>query len=69
MNKEVVIVSMNDDWEGLYVDGLLVTQGHRVSIHEILEVFGLTVTQEEAEAGWSEDRADLPEELEEVELA
>lgn len=32
--KKLVLV-LGDDWEGLYVDGALATQGHRVTLAEM----------------------------------
>lgn len=29
--KHGILVTNGDDWEGLYVDGVMVEQGHRVS--------------------------------------
>ncbi len=40
--QEIAIVSdAGGDWEGLYVNGRLMTEGHSLSVHEVLGVLGI----------------------------
>jgi len=60
-------VLVNDDcWEGLYKDGMLVTQGHRVEVEDLAEAAGLDFEKKFADADWAAERGDLPEKLDEV---
>ncbi len=34
---KVLIVSNEDDWEGIYINGRLASEGHRMSAHDILD--------------------------------
>lgn len=42
---EVVIVSGAEDWEGLYIDGKLVSEGHSIRVHDVLDALGVTLTR------------------------
>jgi hypothetical protein len=37
-NPHFVVMSLADDWEGLYVNDILVRQGHSIRVYDILEV-------------------------------
>lgn len=71
---ELVIVN-GDDWEGLYINGVLVTEGHSISNRELAEAIierlpRLNISYEckEADIDWLHDRGSLPEKLEKVKL-
>jgi hypothetical protein len=69
---EVVFVSSPDgDWEGLYIDGKLVDQGHSLNPHSVAEkillrIPGNVVDTKEAAQDWLETEGYLPENLSEV---
>ncbi len=66
--KKITIVSNGDDWEGVYLDGKLLAQGHSVDADDILVALGYKVVDVLTEEGWLEDQGYLPENLEDVKL-
>ena len=60
------IVGIADDWEGLYVDGVLVTQGHRIDRDDIMAQVP-TVEYREHEA-WAAEYDECPALLADVQL-
>lgn len=67
MNTEgFVNVSNGDDWEGIYLDGKLLAQGHSVSAEDILLALGHKVKYEMTEEGWLEDQGYLPDNIQDV---
>lgn len=67
MNKKAILVTNYVDWEGLYIDGKLVTEGHRIRKEDLLGHFGITLDTIETAEGWLESRGKLPENLSDVE--
>jgi len=67
MRKKLVLVTNYDDWEGLYIDGELVLEGHRVRRDEMFTMLGIDYTEVEAAEGWLESRGTLPKNLSDVE--
>jgi hypothetical protein len=55
-----------DDWEGLYIDGKLDTEGHHVRIDDLLRLLGIDGQQIYADDAWLAERGNLPENLDEV---
>ena len=55
-----------DDWEGVYIDGKLVAEGHHVRIDELLQLLGINGEQIYADDAWLADRGSLPQNLSEV---
>ena len=55
-----------DDWEGLYLQGKLVEEGHRVRMEEIFRHLGVQVEFIEADEAWLCERGRLPEDLKDV---
>ena len=55
-----------DDWEGLYVDGKLATQGHSLTIQDVLEHIGIGSVTLWANEEWLIKRGSLPERLKQV---
>lgn len=43
MVKAITIVTNDNDWEGLYVDGQLVHEGHEIPRSVLLEAVGVAV--------------------------
>lgn len=65
--KKLVLVTNYDDWEGLYIDGELVLEGHEVRKEEMFEKLGINYTEVEAAEGWLESIGRLPKKLSDVE--
>lgn len=67
-----LVLAIAGDWEGLYIDGTCVTQGHSVSADEVLcilkdrEVTIRSYYSKEVNSSWIITRGDLPDELEDV---
>jgi hypothetical protein len=39
---EIVFATNDDDWEGLYINGKLVSEGHKLSFGDFAEAFGIS---------------------------
>ena len=69
-----LVLALGDDWEGLYIDGVLLLQGHSLQPIAVLQqalkpAFKLTdddIEQRYVNLTWLEDRGDLPSSLTEV---
>ena len=59
-------VGRGDDWEGLYVDGELATEGHQLIIEDLADVLGIEIEDKYANIDWLEERGSLPNKLEDV---
>ena len=66
-SKQAIFV-WSDDWEGLYLDGKLVAQGHEVSGTHVARSLGYKLTSVEADREWITYEGELPELFENVEL-
>lgn len=62
-----VVISLADDWEGLYVNNILVREAHRIRTYDILEVAEeleiLTFNQFEDWTIMDEDESYAPNEV------
>ena len=72
MSKQYVIVN-GDDWQGIFVDGKLISEGHSFSSYELLEIVkehGAVgeFWSLEPDMDWLEDRGGLPDTLRDVKL-
>ena len=65
-NPQAIFVSNGDDWEGIYINGRLVAQGHTIEISEVLMSLGYEVVDKLTEEGWLEDQGYLPENITDV---
>jgi hypothetical protein len=67
MSKKVTIVSSFDgDWYGVYIDGVLASEGHQVNAQEVLESLGYTIEFKEKNEAWFDKHGNrCPEKLEE----
>ncbi len=65
--KKLVLVTNYDDWEGLYIDGVLVLEGHQVRKDEMFTALGINYTEVEADVSWLASRGSLPKKLSDVE--
>lgn len=66
--KTATIIDNGDDWVGVYIDGKLVTQGHRIDPRELLKQLGYFVESPEPDYEWMDDVSYLPEDLKDVVL-
>lgn len=67
MNKQIVIVSNGDDWEGLYIDGKLVTENHRLSPRDVLNALGLTLERKHVSTEYlGGEVVSLPQNIKEI---
>lgn len=67
--KTLTLVTNYDDWEGVYLDGKIVDQGHRIDWREVLKSLGHIVKYEEADSAWLSERGCLPKKLEDCKFA
>lgn len=63
------IYAMGSDWEGLYVDGKLIDEGHSMRLDTILSNMGMQVTLVTLDQDWLEDAGRLPKDYSDVKLA
>lgn len=56
----VTIATNYDDWEGIYVDGKLKYQTHRITAQDVLEVLGVDFTEAEVDNEWLASGGCLP---------
>jgi hypothetical protein len=61
-----ITVVRGDDWAGLYLNGKLVQEGHRVRTEDIFEHLDIQATYITPDQQWLEDRGSLPVDLNEV---
>jgi hypothetical protein len=66
MKKLVMVSSSSGDWEGLYVDGVLFSEGHSLSSREVLSAAGIKLEEKNAAEGWLEEQGCLPTKLKDV---
>lgn len=69
--KTVTLVDA-DDWQGLYIDGKLLRQTHKLYSMDIIELLGnafdFDYEQLNPDSDWLNRRGSLPDSLSEVEL-
>lgn len=63
--NEIVIVN-HDDWQGIYVDGKLLMQDHRLRLSDVLTALGIKLNERWVDGEWLETEGLLPEDLNEV---
>jgi len=72
MDVSLVIVSNDYDWEGLYINGIIVFQTHRLTSSDILFYLkGHTLVDyntKVCDTEWFEDQNDFPRRLSEVKI-
>lgn len=67
MTHKITIVSNYDNWEGVYVDGELKTEGHSVDSEEILKLLGMDVEKIEVSTDYLGGKvAGLPQKLSKI---
>lgn len=57
---------LEDNWEGLYVDGVLKAEGHSISVRDVAQALGVALEVLVADERWLEEQGRLPASLGEV---
>lgn len=68
MTESKFVLIDADDWQGLYVDGKLVYEGHRVEMSDLASAANLNFKKEYAEGAkgeWLHENGNLPNTLDE----
>lgn len=67
-----ITIACSDDWQGLYVDGELVYQGHEVSVRTLFHFLSIDLnvkfSEIDVDFSWLEEEMTLPEKLEDVHI-
>lgn len=70
-----IIIAQGDDWEGIYVDGQLLDQGHSLHLMDVLTELkklgaeftdSTTISQREVNLDWINMYGELPRSIDEV---
>ena len=67
--SDICRVSGSSDWEGYYLDGVLIYQAHSVPARLLLENLGLPSRSIEADDTWLNDMGYLPDNIDDVKEA
>lgn len=68
ITKKITIVTNEDDWEGLYVDGKIVVQDHKLRVEDVLAALGIYAETVTCDHDWLLNFGYLPNNLEDVKL-
>lgn len=61
---KITIVSNGDGWEGLYLDGVLFAEDHKIRVHHLADALDLEIETVEVSRRWlGEKVTSLPEKL------
>jgi len=63
VERQVVVLD-GDDWSGLYIDGKLVYENHRILLHELAKHLGFKIINVPGEKAWESYGYQCPEALE-----
>jgi hypothetical protein len=66
MNKKITIVTNEDDWEGLYIDGKIAVQDHKLRVEDVLDALGICAESVTCDYDWLFDQGYLPSDLKDV---
>lgn len=69
MKKTKIVIACCDDWEGIYVDGQLQYENHRIHAEDIARILDLDITYKTVSEKWMGDRGCLPKELKQVKFS
>jgi hypothetical protein len=64
MNKLLILTT--DDWEGLFIDGKLATEGHSISLYEFCKILGIKVDFKEVDDEYMYEMGSFPQNLDEI---
>lgn len=65
MKRKITFVQA-DDWEGLYINGVLVCEEHSICVEHLLSALKIPATTIQADYDWLVARGRLPEKLSDV---
>jgi hypothetical protein len=64
---KITIVSNGDDWEGLYIDGVLRKDSHSITPRDLANALGLEFEMKEVSPEWlGEEVVGLPSRLDKI---
>lgn len=66
MKKKEVVFVLADDWEGMYIDGELVAEGHSLEVDTVCIALDIESEERWADDEWLTARGRLPKELKDV---
>ncbi len=66
MADKVVFATSNDGWEGIYVNGELKVQGHRLEVTDAFRAAGLDFDRIEVDDEWLFKVRQLPDQFKDV---
>ena len=70
MKKKITLVDCpGGDWEGLYVNGKLIMENHRLELDDVLDAIGVNYQSITADDDWMAEVGTLPDKLSEVKQA
>jgi len=64
--KNIVFVTSNCDWEGLYINGKLVMENHMLDLRDVLKRLDIKCDFIEADDEWLFEHGVLPKNLSDV---
>jgi len=67
-DRQITIVDNHDDWMGIYVDGELVHEEHRIRLKDGLEALGIDFEEIFPDGRWLYEVGRLPKKLEDVQV-
>jgi hypothetical protein len=67
--KTLTLVTNYDDWEGIYIDGKILDQGHDINWKEVLSNLGFELKIQEADYDWLAEQGALPDKLENCKIS
>ena len=71
--SEIVFATNTDDWEGMYINGELVTENHNIDGRDVIEILAkrglISGSVVEVDMDWLDEIGRLPTSLSEVKLS
>ncbi len=61
-----LLLLQSDDWDGLFIDGKLVTEGHSISLYKFCKILGIKVDFKEVDDEYMYEMGSFPENLDEI---
>lgn len=61
-----IVLVRADDWEGLYINGELVEEGHSVGVSTVMKKIGINMEERWCDDNWLYERGRLPKQLKDV---
>ena len=65
-NNKVVTFALGNDWTGMYVDGVLVTEGHSIPYWDIVKALGFEYKSVTADEEYLEEYGCMPDDLKDI---